>query len=373
MPSRVSSIHDLESGEEFERIKQNFRSTVIAPDVTADFPETQAAFEELQFELQEFLVQHISKVSALQGRIASNVRATDSSGEARVSQGTVTPISVSRRPSGAESRNSHVVLEGANDEKGGAPLPRRAVLQVAKNPLEIHMAALQTFLAAHLENVRALQSSVPPVVDGRRATGKSDQVHKGTRAGGGQEDEMYMYATLAQQFHMRVVISTFTAVLIVMLLALVDGIIGPRRRIAFSVAMLFSFMALSIHFANIFLAGRGAMLTTTTISGGTNPDIDSLRFYLAICGNLHLASTVLLLVSIAVMIFLIFSSIAFPLVLLFLSGIAALIVFVSAYWEVPVTLGNVVFLAANVGRLKSSLESLRRSARAARRGASRAV
>ena len=35
-PSRVSSIHamDLESGEEFERIKQNFRSTVVEPDVT---------------------------------------------------------------------------------------------------------------------------------------------------------------------------------------------------------------------------------------------------------------------------------------------------------------------------------------------------
>jgi len=115
MPSRVSSIHDLESGEEFERIKQNFRSTVIAPDVTgecvfcslfggtcrqklniepwslADFPETQDAFEELQFELQEFLTQHISKVSALQGRIASNApqpQTRHSNGEARVSQGT---------------------------------------------------------------------------------------------------------------------------------------------------------------------------------------------------------------------------------------------------------------------------------------------
>jgi hypothetical protein len=38
-PSRVSSIHamDLESGEEFERIKQNFRSTVVEPDVTGVF------------------------------------------------------------------------------------------------------------------------------------------------------------------------------------------------------------------------------------------------------------------------------------------------------------------------------------------------
>ena len=141
---------------------------------------------------------------------------------------------------------------------------------------------------------------------------------------------------------------------------------GPRRRMAFSIGMLFSFMALSIHFANIFLAGRGATLTTTTTNSGPNRDIESLKFYLFICGNLQLASTVLFLVSIAVMIFLIFSSIAFPLVLLFLSGIGALGVFVSAYWEIPITLANVQFLAANLGRLRFSLDSLRRGARAAR-------
>ena len=157
-----------------------------------------------------------------------------------------------------------------------------------------------------------------------------------------------------------------------LLLVLVDGIIGPRRRMAFSVGMLFSFMALSIHFANIFLAGRGATLTATTTSG-PNRDIESLKFYLSICGNLHLASTALFLVSIAVIIFLIFSSIAFPLVLLFLSGIGALGVFVSAYWEIPITLANVQFLAANLGRLRSSLDSLRRGARAARLRPSKTV
>jgi len=63
----------------------------IEPWSLADFPETQAAFEELQFELQEFLTQHITKVSALQGRIASNApqaEARHSNGAVRVSQGT---------------------------------------------------------------------------------------------------------------------------------------------------------------------------------------------------------------------------------------------------------------------------------------------
>lgn len=55
----------------------------------ADLQETQAVFEELQFELQEFLVQHISKVAALQGRIVGNANIQRASnGEAHVSHGT---------------------------------------------------------------------------------------------------------------------------------------------------------------------------------------------------------------------------------------------------------------------------------------------
>lgn len=112
------------------------------------------------------------------------------------------------------------------------------------------------------------------------------------------------------------------------------------------------------------------MLTTSSSSSGTTSnrdiDIELLKFYLSICANLQLASTVVFLVSIAVMIFLIFSSVAFPIVLVFLSGIGALVVFVSAYWEIPITLGNVRFLVGNLGRLRSSLETLRRGARAGR-------
>jgi len=115
----------------------------------------------------------------------------------------VTPVSISRRPSATASTHSHVVPEGAISEKSGDP-SQRPVVQIANNPLEIHMAALQTFLTTHLENIRVLQNSVPPIVDGRRAAGKADQANKATRALGGQEEEVY--ATLAQQFHMRVVI-----------------------------------------------------------------------------------------------------------------------------------------------------------------------
>ena len=88
-------MEDLETGAdaEFERIKQNFRSTIMAPDLPgrflndlnvctrvflfshapANFPESQAAFQELQDELQEFLSQHIPKVVSLQELLALNV------------------------------------------------------------------------------------------------------------------------------------------------------------------------------------------------------------------------------------------------------------------------------------------------------------
>jgi hypothetical protein len=68
------------------------------------------------------------------------------------------------------------------------------------------MAALQAFLTSHLENIRVLQSSVPPIIDGRKTAAKSDQVHKAMPAPGHGGQEQGMYAALAQQFHMRVVI-----------------------------------------------------------------------------------------------------------------------------------------------------------------------
>lgn len=118
----------------------------------------------------------------------------------------MTPVPISRHPSAAPSAHSHVVPgpEDAISEKGGEP--SQPPLVVVKSPLELHMAALQAFLTSHLENVRVLQSSVPPIVDGRRTGGKSDQAGRGTRAAGEPGQEEGAYATLAQQFHMRVVI-----------------------------------------------------------------------------------------------------------------------------------------------------------------------
>jgi hypothetical protein len=114
---------------------------------------------------------------------------------------------MTRRPSAAESTHSHVVPEGANPDQGGVLL-QPAVVNVAKNPLDKHMDALQAFLTTHLENIRVLQGSVPPVVGTRRTCEKSEQPHKTTRPPGIHEEESY--ATLAQQFNMRVVIVRVT-------------------------------------------------------------------------------------------------------------------------------------------------------------------
>lgn len=101
--SARNSVEDIESGAngqndaeynkdaELERIKDNYRTTVIVPElpgagslylsqflvtettVLANFPETQVAFQELQNELQEFLGQYIPKVTYLQATLSSNL------------------------------------------------------------------------------------------------------------------------------------------------------------------------------------------------------------------------------------------------------------------------------------------------------------
>ena len=96
------SVEDLESGavgangqidedSELERIKGNYRTTVIVPELPgtvsflcflprgllirllANYTEMQAAFQELQNELQEFLGHYIPKVTSLQSVLSSNL------------------------------------------------------------------------------------------------------------------------------------------------------------------------------------------------------------------------------------------------------------------------------------------------------------
>lgn len=153
--------------------------------------------------------------------------------------------------------------------------------------------------------------------------------------------------------------STFTASLIVAYMSLVKSIVNTDHRLPFDVGMLFSFFAMSLHFGNIIVAGRGAALTSqhSTVDEDYY-DLAYVRHYLGICEQLQFFATLVFLVSIVVLTFYIFSSIAFPLTLLVVSTIISAIVFWSAYWRVSITLRNAKFIIKRVHHFHHRSRSL---------------
>ena len=133
------------------------------------------------------------------------------------------------------------------------------------------------------------------------------------------------------------------AILIVMFLLLVISIIGSKHRTPYSVTMFFAFLALSPLFVAIFVA--------KLVPTQSQPNPEGLNFYLHICEQLQLVATGLFVISIIIATFFIFISLAFPFVILALSGIGALVVFMSIHWEVAITLDNILYLLKNIRRL----------------------
>ncbi|KDR72758.1 hypothetical protein GALMADRAFT_764789 [Galerina marginata CBS 339.88] len=360
------SVEDVEAGDaEFERIKQNFRSTVVAPDVSPNLPETQTAFQELQLELQEFLRDHLNKVKDLQAFLLNNVAPSESNGAAHESHGTVTPRRRTLSLHPVDTDPSQPVDEGLSTSTvSHQGISRSRSVGADKAPLSTHVQALDSFLNAHAENIRMLQSNLQGSTNTKTSTYGHAPPYKQTLAEPPNTNEKH-FESLNQQFTMLVIISTFTAALIVAFLSLVYSIIGPTHKTAFNIGMLFSFMALLIYFGNIIIAGRGAAITAQP---DREHDLPYFKFYLTTCEQLQFFALILFIVSVTIMAFLIFISVAFPIVLLFFSAIGIAIVFSSTYWKVSITSRNLRYLAKNFHRIRQSLEYLRIQARAGRDG-----
>ncbi|KAF8957394.1 hypothetical protein BDZ97DRAFT_109412 [Flammula alnicola] len=343
MALRVSVIDDTESGKEFERIRQNFTTNVVGPNVPANVTDTQAAFQELQTELHNFLAQYVDKVIALQGRISNNLAANGSNDTAPEGRGIVAPTSdrTSSRISNTEPQT--VADDGFSSHAKPYPPTR-----LAKVPVDAHLHDLHAFLNTHLDNIHRLQS----LTHSPKRLTHSPQEEHGTDSDGNTKKR----EDFTQRFSILIVTSTFTAVLIVTFLSLVIAIIGPKHRTPFSIGMLFSFLALALHLGSILLAGRGIAITT---QADAKHEGEYSRFYLGFCEQLQFMAALLFIISITIMTFFIFTSLAFPLVLLFLSVVGALIVFSSAYWEVPITFRNLKYLAKNIRHIKSAIEIIK--------------
>ena len=117
--------------------------------------------------------------------------------------------------------------------------------------------------------------------------------------------------------------------------------------------MMFALLSLSFHFGIIMLGGRGARRVAQHSMGDKSKEDFNvyISFYLTICEQMQLLATLLLIIATIILSFLIFSSLAFPSIVVALSTIWAIVVSVSAYYKVLITVENMVFLAKNIPRL----------------------
>jgi hypothetical protein len=117
--------------------------------------------------------------------------------------------------------------------------------------------------------------------------------------------------------------------------------------------MLLAFFAMSLHFGNIIVAGRGSALTSQHSAVDREAyDLAYFHLYLELCEQLQFIATVLFIVAIVQLTFVIFSEIKYPLVLLGVAVFGGLIVFWSVYWRVSVTFRNIKFLVKSVRNLR---------------------
>jgi hypothetical protein len=120
--------------------------------------------------------------------------------------------------------------------------------------------------------------------------------------------------------------------------------------------MTFAFLSLFLHFGIIIIGGRGARHISQHHLTSNDKNREALdpvyfNFYLTVCEQMQLVATLLLMIATLVLLFLIFSSLGFPFLIVFLSALAAVVVFVSSYHKVLITTENLVFITKNIRRL----------------------
>ncbi|KAG6852782.1 hypothetical protein C0991_009119 [Blastosporella zonata] len=155
------------------------------------------------------------------------------------------------------------------------------------------------------------------------------------------------------------IVSTFTASLIISFLSLVKSIVIDNHQTAFDIGMLLSFFAMSIHFGNIIVAGRGSALTSQhVVDDEVGHDLAYFYHYLELCEQLQFFATLVFLISVAQLTFIVFHRLLYPLVLMGIAAVGSLIVFWSVYWKVSMTFRNMMFLIRSARGLRVRARSM---------------
>uniref|UniRef100_A0A8H7XQ15 Uncharacterized protein n=1 Tax=Psilocybe cubensis TaxID=181762 RepID=A0A8H7XQ15_PSICU len=207
---------DIESGPEFERIKQNFRNNSI-PDAPSNFTEHQILFQNLQLELHTFLGEHMNKVKDLQDVLneqkaypSENNRHAAEKGE-RGSMSLHPPdedlSSLNRRKS---TKSTDAVSQRTLSNHGVKSTRNTAYVSghdnINRALLDTYTHALLSFLQAHANNIRTLQTSLQNQVPVKAPSTSASAPLLNSKPPPLSAEEVKFYENVNQQFSMLVVI-----------------------------------------------------------------------------------------------------------------------------------------------------------------------
>ncbi|RDB27527.1 hypothetical protein Hypma_003839 [Hypsizygus marmoreus] len=165
-----------------------------------------------------------------------------------------------------------------------------------------------------------------------------------------------VYKSLAEQFGTLVIISTFTASLIVAFLSLAHDVIAdnpsPVATMHLEIGLLLALSATGVHLGVIVVGGRAAALCFRLAAVARSPsqveaniiaDFKDINFYryITYCNRLQLIGAMLLLSSFLFLTFSLFSHHAFFWVLLGASILGGFSIFRIGFWKASVTRENV--------------------------------
>ncbi|KAF8623934.1 hypothetical protein AX15_006101 [Amanita polypyramis BW_CC] len=279
--------------------------------------------EALEAKLGTLLNVHVQEVKALRQSTIVNVKGAGNLGDKKDRDGVTTTAEL-------DAETDHYTRR--DDE-------RTTDLYSGSRRLHTHVKHLDDFFDAYVKNVRVLQEQLnSKFPEGQGRTG--EQV--------GIEDRR-TYETLMQQFNMQLVISTFSAGLIVSFCGLAQTLLadGPHVKRLYNVGLLLSLFAITFHMFNIIISGRGAALCSdhTLVKEHT---IGYFYRALETCEQLYLHGTLFFVVAVLEMSFVMFDSVVYPAVFCGVALLGGVVLVTGKFRKVSVMYQNVVRMKAVV-------------------------
>lgn len=161
-----------------------------------------------------------------------------------------------------------------------------------------HVKHIDEFLKSYTENVRVLQKRL------QQNDGQADN---------DVEIDEVKYKSMLEQFNMQLLVSTFTAGIILAWCSLVKvlQINGAHAELLYNVGLLLSLLAIAFHFFNILLSGRCVALC----SDHTDLKDHNMRYFynvLETCEQLYLHGMMMFGVAVLEMTFIMFDQVVYP-------------------------------------------------------------